>query len=77
VRATIELAHSLGLRVVAEGVESAVLLERLVELGCEYAQGFYISEPIPADGLAAWERRWQSANVGNVVALRRYPVDTA
>lgn len=77
VRATIELAHSLGLRVVGEGVESADLLERLVELGCEYAQGFYVSKPIPADSLPSWEQRWQRANVGNVIELKRYPTDTA
>ena len=60
VGATIELAHRLGLRVVAEGVESAVLLERLVELGCEYAQGHHISAPIPVDAFVSWARRWES-----------------
>jgi len=77
VRATIELAHSLGLRCVGEGVESADLLERLVELGCEYAQGYYISKPLPAESFPAWARRWQKANGENVIALRRFPADIA
>ncbi len=75
VRATIDLAHSLGLRVVGEGVESADLLERLIELGCEYAQGYYISRPIAADAFVAWARQWHLAHDANVVELRRYPTD--
>jgi len=51
VRSTIELAHNLGLRVVAEGVESHEAWERLAELGCDLAQGFYVSRPLPADAL--------------------------
>ena len=45
----IELARSLGIRVVAEGVETADQLARLTELGCDLAQGYYISKPLPAD----------------------------
>lgn len=46
--AIITMAHSLGLRVVAEGVETAAQLERLATLGCDMAQGYYFSRPIPA-----------------------------
>lgn len=46
VHSTIELAHNLGLSVVAEGVESAATLQRLASLGCDTAQGFVISEPL-------------------------------
>ena len=49
VRSIIELARNLGLRVTAEGVESAAVHHALRELGCDYAQGFHISRPIPAD----------------------------
>lgn len=77
VRATIDLAHSLGLSVVGEGVEAAALLERLAKLGCEYAQGNYISEPVPAEEFSDWVRRWARAQARNVVELRRYPTDTA
>jgi EAL domain-containing protein (putative c-di-GMP-specific phosphodiesterase class I) len=54
VRSTIEMSHNLGLDVVAEGVEDATTLERLAELGCDRAQGFYLSTPVPADDLTAW-----------------------
>jgi EAL domain-containing protein (putative c-di-GMP-specific phosphodiesterase class I) len=49
VRSTIELAHALGLRVVAEGVEDEASLRLLVDLGCDLAQGYLISRPKPPD----------------------------
>jgi diguanylate cyclase (GGDEF)-like protein len=54
VRSTIELAHNLGLRTVAEGIEDAFTFERLRALGCELAQGFHMSRPLPADSLMSW-----------------------
>jgi diguanylate cyclase (GGDEF)-like protein len=51
VRSTIELAHNLGLRVVAEGVESPETWMRLVALGCDLAQGFHLARPLPASRL--------------------------
>jgi EAL domain-containing protein (putative c-di-GMP-specific phosphodiesterase class I) len=51
VRATIQLGHSLGLRVVAEGIEDQAMLDLLTELGCDLAQGFFIGKPKPADKL--------------------------
>jgi EAL domain-containing protein (putative c-di-GMP-specific phosphodiesterase class I) len=54
VRSTIDLAHNLGLRVVAEGVESAAVQMRLLELGCDVAQGTFISPPAGASGLREW-----------------------
>jgi EAL domain-containing protein (putative c-di-GMP-specific phosphodiesterase class I) len=45
------MAHALGLRVVAEGVETAVQLELLRELGCHYAQGFGLGVPMPSHKL--------------------------
>ena len=52
VRATIQLAHTLGLRVVAEGIEDGVTLDLLTGVGCDLAQGYFIGRPIPADQLA-------------------------
>jgi EAL domain-containing protein (putative c-di-GMP-specific phosphodiesterase class I) len=52
-RAIINLAHELGLRVVAEGVESAEALRMLVDFGCDDAQGYFISRPLVEDGLLA------------------------
>jgi diguanylate cyclase (GGDEF)-like protein len=54
VRSTIELGHNLGLRVVAEGVESRDVWDRLGALGCDTAQGFYLSRPIAAAALDDW-----------------------
>jgi diguanylate cyclase (GGDEF)-like protein/PAS domain S-box-containing protein len=54
VRSTIELAHNLGLTVVAEGIEDAATLEILVQDGCDVAQGYFFSRPCPADELTAW-----------------------
>jgi EAL domain-containing protein (putative c-di-GMP-specific phosphodiesterase class I) len=54
VRSTIELAHNLGLRTVAEGVEDAATLEHLADLGCELAQGYHLSRPLLPDALARW-----------------------
>jgi diguanylate cyclase (GGDEF)-like protein len=52
VRATIDLGHAMGLRVVAEGIEDTQTLELLRELGCDLAQGYLISKPMPASELA-------------------------
>ena len=51
---TIGLAHSLGLRMVAEGVEDAVALSELTRHGCDQAQGYHLSRPVPAADLDAW-----------------------
>jgi diguanylate cyclase (GGDEF)-like protein/PAS domain S-box-containing protein len=54
VRSTIELTHNLGLTVVAEGVETQEALDQLASLGCDAAQGFYISRPVPPSELNQW-----------------------
>jgi EAL domain-containing protein (putative c-di-GMP-specific phosphodiesterase class I) len=54
VRSTIELGHNLGLKVVAEGVENQATWDQLKVLGCDYAQGFLLSRPIPASELLQW-----------------------
>jgi EAL domain-containing protein (putative c-di-GMP-specific phosphodiesterase class I) len=65
VRSTIDLAHSLGLTVVAEGVEDDVALDMLVEYGCDGAQGYLFTRPCPAEELTAWlaESRFGAAVV--------------
>ncbi|MDH3337187.1 MAG: EAL domain-containing protein [Gammaproteobacteria bacterium] len=49
VKHTIEIAKSFGLSVVAEGVETAEMLDELKKLGCDYAQGYFVCKPVPAD----------------------------
>jgi diguanylate cyclase len=56
VSSTIELAHALNFRVVAEGVEDASTLDALKAFGCDSVQGFYFSRPLPAEEFAAWAR---------------------
>jgi EAL domain-containing protein (putative c-di-GMP-specific phosphodiesterase class I) len=51
VQSTIGLAHSLGRKVVAEGVEQREVLDLLIEMGCDVAQGFVIGRPMSLDGL--------------------------
>jgi diguanylate cyclase (GGDEF)-like protein len=68
VKATIELGHSLGFEVVAEGVEDEETLLKLKSLGCDLIQGFYISRPIGARDFTAWYKSsvWEpkEASVG-------------
>lgn len=56
VASTIALAHSLGLRIVAEGVETDVACTELKRLGCDQAQGYFMSRPLPAAELDNWLR---------------------
>ena len=54
VASIIGLAHSLGLRIVAEGVETHVAYTELARLGCDQAQGYFMSRPVPAAELDHW-----------------------
>jgi len=62
VSAVIHLAHALGLRVVAEGVETAGQRSILTELGCDELQGFFFARPMPSDTLLAWTEGRKPAN---------------
>jgi diguanylate cyclase (GGDEF)-like protein/PAS domain S-box-containing protein len=59
VHGTIDIGHDLGLKTVAEGIEDRETLEALAGLGCDIAQGFYVSHPLPGDEFQTWvqERR--------------------
>jgi len=63
VRSTIDLAHKLGLRVVAEGVESKDTLDLLNQLGCDAVQGYYLGKPMPMREMLDWviENEWEDA----------------
>ena len=68
VRSTVGLAHTLGLRAVAEGVEDEVTWARLAAMDCDVAQGYFISRPVTADALARWLHATgeMAADVGGV-----------
>jgi diguanylate cyclase (GGDEF)-like protein len=54
VQSVIDLAHTLDMRVVAEGIENERILNMLVAMGCDYGQGFYIARPMPVSELGEW-----------------------
>ena len=62
VSSTIELGHNLGLTVVAEGVESQAVWDRLATLKCDVAQGYHISMPMPAEQFQTWSRAWSQGS---------------
>ncbi|MEO6200175.1 MAG: bifunctional diguanylate cyclase/phosphodiesterase [Cryobacterium sp.] len=70
VASTIHLAHSLGLRMVAEGVEDATAYDALVSHGCDHAQGFFLSKALPVEILDDWleDRRLQALDTPNSAA---------
>jgi diguanylate cyclase (GGDEF)-like protein len=62
VRSIINLSHDLGLKTVAEGVETREIFERLAQLECDLAQGYYMSKPIPAAAFERWTTEtWSTA----------------
>ncbi|HNY47969.1 MAG TPA: GGDEF domain-containing phosphodiesterase, partial [Casimicrobium sp.] len=63
VQAIVAIAHSLGMRVIAEGVETPLQLSIIRDLGCEEIQGYYIAKPLEASAIDSWWRL-QLDNVG-------------
>jgi EAL domain-containing protein (putative c-di-GMP-specific phosphodiesterase class I) len=70
VRSTIDLGHNLNLKVVAEGVEDAAAWNMLRVLGCDDAQGFFMSKPLDASALRAWMRANDNTWSGLAAASR-------
>ncbi len=60
VRSTIDLAHNLGLTVVAEGVENAATYQLLADLQCDEAQGYFMGKPMPCADFMDWCERWRA-----------------
>jgi EAL domain-containing protein (putative c-di-GMP-specific phosphodiesterase class I) len=58
VRSTIDLGHNMGLRVVAEGIETEVAWQLLKKMGCDQGQGYFMSRPIAATQLVEWIANW-------------------
>jgi EAL domain-containing protein (putative c-di-GMP-specific phosphodiesterase class I) len=74
VRSIVNLSSSLGLDVVAEGVEDDRTWHLLHQMGCTYAQGYLISRPLPAEDLLAWLR---SRTCGPALAAHAGPTALA
>ncbi|MBS0370544.1 MAG: EAL domain-containing protein [Proteobacteria bacterium] len=55
VRSTVELGHNLNLEVVAEGVDSQAVWDRLADLGCDVVQGYFVGMPMPAEQFTEWQ----------------------
>jgi len=72
VRSTIDLAHNLGLRVVAEGVEDECSRARLRAIGCDEAQGYFMSRPLPEEKLREWLRESPNGLGRGALALMKY-----
>jgi len=70
VKSTIELGHNLGLKVVAEGVETLEVWDRLTQWGCDSSQGYYMSRPLPEEKLMQWleESRWSQMSQSSTAA---------
>ncbi len=71
VKSIIDLAHNLKLRVCAEGVEDRVSWDRLASQGCDIAQGYYMSRPIPADAFSEWLATWEPKRVEPIANVER------
>jgi EAL domain-containing protein (putative c-di-GMP-specific phosphodiesterase class I) len=56
IRTALQLARTLGMSSVAEGIEDQATAQRLAGLGCVYAQGYHFGRPMPADRIADWAR---------------------
>jgi diguanylate cyclase (GGDEF)-like protein len=57
VSSTVQMAHSMGLQIVAEGVEDEATLLKLMRLGCDMIQGYYFAKPLPGIDVASWLKR--------------------
>jgi EAL domain-containing protein (putative c-di-GMP-specific phosphodiesterase class I) len=79
VRSTVDLAHNLGLAVIAEGVETEAAYNKLASLGCDLVQGFLVSRPMPQEQLLTWLDRCNgpAENIQMPVAVRTPAPDGA
>ncbi len=75
VKSTVALAHSLGLTMVAEGVEDHQAWDALEQYGCDHAQGYWLCRPVPTTALIEWLRSREAA--GAYVGLRAEELDAS
>lgn len=68
---TRQMAHAMGLRLVAEGVENSCTAAELVALGVDVLQGHHISPPVPAGDVPGWVRGWEATRRADLSFRRR------
>ena len=73
VHSTIQMAHALGMRVVAEGVESAATAAELIAIGVDAIQGYHVARPMPADEVDQWIRQWSLFPSGPAASIGPRP----
>lgn len=71
VQSTIQLAHNLNLKVVAEGIESPQIEQQLRAMGCDYGQGYLFCKPMPAKDFYSWALRWNAARLERLNTAKR------
>ena len=71
VSAIVSLGHNLGIKVIAEGIETPAQAEVLRSFGCKYAQGYYFGIPTPAAGIPHLIRGWGRSEDDAILAARR------
>jgi EAL domain-containing protein (putative c-di-GMP-specific phosphodiesterase class I) len=74
VRTVIALAHALGMRVVAEGVDSDEAMKAVAELDCETAQGYFIGRPMRGDLVPEWIEHYLATATARKAAVREWPI---
>ena len=74
IKSVVDLGHSLGLRVSAEGVEEAETLAFLTSLGCDRAQGFFLARPMFGDDVPGWAQLWASRCIPAAIPVHSVPL---
>ncbi len=74
IKSVVDLGHSLGLRVSAEGVEEAETLAFLTSLGCVRAQGFFLARPMFGDDVPGWAQLWASRCIPAAIPVHSVPL---
>ena len=76
IKAIIDLAHQLGLKIVAEGIENQAIYNNLIQLGCDIGQGFYISQPMPPENFTKFiqNRKLENSQTRETTKSSNIPV---
>ncbi len=77
IQAIIIMAHKLGCKVIAEGVENETQRAILANEGCDYGQGYYFSKPLSSSNFMAFLQKWSNNNEGHVIPfIKRKPIQS-